>query len=167
MESPHIQQALTLEMIDRRYLHSEWTHVYTDGSATEAVMNVGSGVYLKYPDGRTTSLSSAGGKICSNFTAEKAITEAADHLVNSDTHGNVVILTDSLSTLLVLSSNNSNEVVYWLRDSLGNLSKNTNAILQWIPAHCGIPGNERVDYLAKEGSRRNTVISYAEAKTIL
>jgi hypothetical protein len=75
-------------------------------------------------------LSSAGGKICSNFTAEiKAITEAADHLVNSDTHGNVVILTDSLSTLLVLSSNNSYEVAYRLRDSLGNLSKNTNAIL--------------------------------------
>jgi hypothetical protein len=71
-------------------------------------------VYVKYPDGRTTNLSSAaGGKICSNFTAEiKAITETADHLVNSDTHGNVVILTDSLSTLLVLSSNNSDEVVY-------------------------------------------------------
>jgi hypothetical protein len=49
MESPHIQQALTLEMIDRRYPHSEWTHVYTDGSATEAVRNGGSGVYVKYP----------------------------------------------------------------------------------------------------------------------
>jgi ribonuclease HI len=108
---------------------------------------------MKYPDGRTTSLSSAGGKICSNFTAEiKAITEAADHLVNSDTHGNVVIFTDSLSTLLVLSSNNS--------DDLSSLPvtgqpwqslKEHQRLLQWISAHYGIPGNEREDSPAKEG----------------
>ena len=50
---------LTLALIADRFPHNVWTHVYTDGSAeAEAeAKNSGSGVYIKYPDGETTSLS--------------------------------------------------------------------------------------------------------------
>ena len=43
-------------------------------------------------------------------------------------------------------------------------------VLQWIPAHCGIPGNERADRLAKSGSKQLQPMStstYQEAKTLL
>ena len=38
------KQALTLAMIDEQYPSEAWIHVYTDGSATNAVKNGGAGV---------------------------------------------------------------------------------------------------------------------------
>ena len=42
------------------------------------------------------------------------------------------------------------------------------AVIQWIPAHCDIPGNERADRLAKEGGSKEQTdksLTYLEAKT--
>ena len=52
---------LTLALIADRFLHTAWTHVYTDGSAEEGMKNGGSGVCIRYSDGDTTSLSVPGG----------------------------------------------------------------------------------------------------------
>ena len=57
---------LTLVLITDRFPNIAWTHVYTDGSAEEGTKNGGSGVYIRYSDGDTTSLSVPGGLQCSN-----------------------------------------------------------------------------------------------------
>ncbi|XP_064627880.1 uncharacterized protein LOC135487740 [Lineus longissimus] len=172
IQLPDIQKALTMEHIDRQYPHDRWTLAYTDGSAESAVKNGGSGIYIRYPCGESSTLSVPGGKYCSNFKAEVlAITTAAKHLAQSQmTSPLIAILTDSLSTLQALRSENIESEIKDLKEHLQDLTSNHHVVLQWIPAHCGIPGNERADQLAKEGSLQiqpNGKQSYREITTLL
>ena len=57
----------TLALIADRFPCNVWTHVYTDRSAEKGMKNGGSGVYIRYPNGNTTSLSVPGGLQCSNY----------------------------------------------------------------------------------------------------
>ena len=71
----------TLDLIDEKYNNAEWTHVYTDGSATEAVKDGGSGIFIKYPSGNAKRISIPAGHTCSNYKAELlAIQTALDSL---------------------------------------------------------------------------------------
>ena len=67
---PTQQMDLTLEMIEEKYPQADWTHIYTDGSAEDAVRNGGSGVFVRTLTGQTVSYSNATGRKCSNFKAE-------------------------------------------------------------------------------------------------
>ena len=146
---------LTPALIVDRFPHTAWTHVYTDGSAEEGMKNGGSGVYIRYSDGDTTSLSFPGGLQSSNYRAEiLAICTAAEHLLESGKQiGNIIIFTDSLSTLQTLNSVDPDQTIQGLHSSLAKLTAQHSASLQWVPAHVGLTGNERADRLAKIGSQ--------------
>ena len=59
----------------------------------------------------------------------------------------------------------------YLSKCLGNVVRNTESlVLQWIPAHCRIEGNERADRLAKERSVLEQIesdLTYREVKSII
>ena len=57
-------------MIDEKYPQESWIHVYTDGSATNAVENGGEGILVHFPGGETAEASAATGKHCTNYHAE-------------------------------------------------------------------------------------------------
>ena len=81
-----------------------------------------------------------------------------------------VILTDSKAALQSQISNTSNQPTHQLLKDLQLLPQECTVVLQWIPAHCGIPENKRADRLAKSGSKQLQVLStstYQEAKTLL
>ena len=156
---PIALKASALETIDS--FPTSWIHSYTDGSAFKATINAGYGAVINFPDGDKKEVFNSSGSFCSNYIAEQhAITNAVDHInFHFDTNPlaitDVIIFTDSLSTLDALENGtDTSKDITHLSWSLHNLiSKHQKrVVLQWIPAHTGIPGNERADALAKKGA---------------
>ena len=166
-------KALTMETLDHTYPAKEWAHIFTDGSAEEAVRNGGGGVYMKFPDGRRSSHIVTTGKYSSNFRAEAcALLKAATELNNPETATErTIILSDCRSLLESLqSSRDQSALLVKLRQELAALNSKTQLVVQWIPSHCGVHGNEEADKLSKQGSNQTqpeNPVSYAEAKTLL
>ena len=83
-----------------------------------------------------------------------AIAEALSYIESTD-HINTVILTDSKSSLQHLarctSTFRGTSIAYTVLDNVLRLrSLGKNVILQWIPSHVGLEGNEIADLLAKQ-----------------
>ena len=94
---------------------------------------------------------SATGKYCTNYDAEvKALEQGAQAVIDlTNTNSeDVVFLTDSQSVLDSLAWHGEHN----LRRKLYSILEHRRVVLQWIPAHCGIKGNEHADRLAKQGA---------------
>ena len=64
----------------------------------------------------------------------------------------VVFLTDALLVLEAFE----NDKLPDIENSLYN-SEIKKVVLQWVPSHCGIPGNEEADRLAKKGAQKEQI----------
>ncbi|XP_070176142.1 uncharacterized protein [Littorina saxatilis] len=79
-------------------------------------------------------------------------------------------LKDILSPVRVRTVINTDQSLEELKHQISILARKSTVVLQWIPAHCGISGNEKADELAKNGSKMeqpNHCLSYREAKTLI
>ena len=67
-------------------------------------------------------------------------------------HHDVVVYSDSMSCLQAIEGEDTeNPFICHIMNLLWSLSdKGTHVRFCWVPSHCGIDGNERVDQLAKE-----------------
>ena len=164
--SDQVLKTLTLAALDERYPEESWIRAYTDGSATNAVKSGGAGVHIQYPSGEQEEQALPTGLHCTNYKAEiDALTQAAHTIaMRADRTTQVVFLTDALS---VLQAYNSNRLPS-LKKALNNI-KSLQTVLQWIPSHCGIEGNEKADDLAKLGAEKeqeDNAVSLAELNSI-
>ena len=84
--------------------------MYTDGSATRAVADVGAGVYIRYPEGHTETVAVPTGK---HYGAEVQALEKAAQVIQQSGHDchQVVFLTDALSVLEALSNNKESHLM--------------------------------------------------------
>ena len=132
-QSDTSKRALTLAMIDDHFPDESWIHVYTDGSATNAIKNGGAGVLIKFPTGETETVKAAAGTHCTNYSAEvQALGLAASMVTNSDSEcQQVVFFTDALSVLQVLTADKETE----LHQVLQEVCRNRKVTLQWVPAY--------------------------------
>ena len=113
------------------------------------------------------------GKYSSNYRAEsEALIEAATALRNHrDTYDSkVVLLTDAKSVLQALENSKKTDHNN-LKKALMDLQTSAQeVVLQWIPGHCNIFGNEVADELAKKGSELEQIhqdLNLNETKTII
>jgi len=167
------RKSMTLEHMADAYPQQHWTHAYTDGSAEEATRNGGAGITITLASGKKVQRSIPTGQFCSNYKAEAdALHSAANLLIDNkqDLRPNVVIFSDALSVLQALQNPRIKELNH-LVTALNALQESTGqTVIQWIPSHCNIRGNEEADQLAKEGGQlpqKEQNITFTEAKTIL
>ena len=174
---PHTLKMSALETIDS--YPKDWVHAYTDGSAFKATVNAGSGAIITYPDKETKEISIPCGTFCSNYVAEQeainnTITDIKSKFDTSpETATNIVIFTDSISALQALDSEQDTSRETSKMSQLLNKLMNEHPIkvvLQWIPGHTGLRGNELADTLAKQGAslpQPDVPVSYETAVQII
>ena len=112
-------------------------------------MNGGSGVYIRHADGQTTSLSLPVGQLSTNLGNNSCITSPEDNtrVFEEGSHPDRLALSTPGAHIQL-----PEPAIRDPRESLQDLTVHCKVHLQWIPAHCGIAGNERADSLAKKGS---------------
>ena len=98
--------------------------------------------------------SNATGRKCSIFKAETPALQNAVAYIAEMKPQKTIILTDSKATLQSLTSNTPDQPIHQLLKDLQLIPHECTVVLQWIPAHCGIPGNEGADRLAKSESKQ-------------
>ena len=141
----------------------------TDGSATYAIQDGGAGGIQYLPNEDTIESATAPGKHCTTYAAEvKALSQGPQAILNigGNRKEDVVFLTDSKSVLDAFACHGE----YTLRVKLSKLLESRRVVIQWIPAHCGISGNEKANELAKRGAnmqQENILIKIKQKKTII
>ena len=134
--------------------------VWSDGSASGGTADGGGGAAIYLEDGTEHTVRAPAGAVCSSCGAELVALRAAlaevKRLRCLSRGDRLLICTDSQSALAQLQSGPEAQrsrigADIW-RHLMELAGDGVRAHLQWVPAHCGLPGNERADALAKEAA---------------
>ena len=130
--------------------------VYTEGSKMNERVGAAAVINRHFQNSETTcrQLSKRLPDNSTIFAAEAtAINLALNYYQHmGPVHHDVVIYSDSMSCLQAIEGEDTeNPFISHIMNLLWLLSdKGTHVRFYWVPSHCGIDGNERVDQLAKE-----------------
>ena len=117
-------------MLEEKYPQADWTHIYTDGSAEDAVRNGGSGVFVRVPTGQTVNYTNASGRKCSNFKAETSAVQTEGAYIAEMKPHKTVILTDSKAALQSRISNTAEPPIHQLLKDPQSLPHECTVVLQ-------------------------------------
>jgi ribonuclease HI len=176
-DPPDVKRAAAEETITR--LQGAAIDVYTDGSAVDATRCGGSGALVidNHNLAEYELMAPAGALTCSYRAEMIAISIALQKIFELQQKGlipnagRINLYSDSKSSIQKLASGVSHDqaTAKTITSLLQEISKagNPDITLQWIPSHCGIPGNERADGIAKNATQLDqqaAPIDYSTAK---
>lgn len=161
-----------LEHIDNHY--KEHHKIYTDGSKRKGK----TGAAAIFPSRKISQEVRLNSKISTMSIELTAINLAIENIIcQRPPDGNYVIFTDSLASALAIKNNKKNtknrkEMIDNIGKLIENRRKNGQTItICWIPAHCGIAGNESADLAAKNAAEQETIhninLSTSEMKALI
>ena len=133
--------------------------IYTDGSADAGTTDGGAGVIVTQGDPAALEILETmmvrGAPRTSSYEEEVSAMDSAlvwikDHCDETE---KVTICTDSLSLCQALSALNED-----VDQTMQRISQcKADISIQWVSAHCGIPGNEAADQAAKDATKLDNV----------
>ena len=130
---------------------------YTDGSKSQCGAT-GAGVFIE--GAHEISANEPLGKTASVFQAEVRAIEMASNLLldNKVDNKNIVIRVDNQAALKAVSSQRcTKKTVMGCQSALQKLGRRNRVLLEWVPGHSDIPGNDRADLEAKKGAQRSPI----------
>lgn len=166
-----VLKLLALETIHTRFPEQQWLHIFTDGSLLPNQIGAGAGATC-----RLFSFYKPLGFGTTNFDGEvEAICTTLQNLLYRITQfQQAVILSDSRAAILAITSTltpKSQQILECWKCLFHLNTLKKKVVLQWIPAHCGLIGNDSADYLAKKGcniiQKPATQLSYHATKRII
>ena len=128
---------------------------YTDGSKLRDGRAGAGGAVLE--GGEATNFNAPLGTVATVFQAEvKAIHMATDHLLGEEISGRLVIFrVDNQAAIIALGSRRStSKMVIECASALNDLSQRNQVLIEWVPGHAGVHGNELADVEAKRGAQK-------------
>ena len=148
------------------------TVIYTDGSCKDGTEDGGAAAVVttgsaRYPI-ELEVLQKKGSRYTCSYDEEKAAMNLAlDWMLKNSKSSDAVICTDSQSLVLSIENRQAN-----VSDILKKLQQlKGRVIIQWIPGHSNIPGNELADKYAKEiaqnGEAAISPLSFNTARAII
>ena len=144
-------------------------HIYTNGSTNTNQEGGGAGVYAEDNEGNVMLRKAfPAGALSSSYSAEAVAMLQAVRWIEEAMPLSCLICTDSMSLVDAIDKNNWKDPDECLKQIKTTISRLTTHItLLWIPSHCGIPGNDEADELAKQGSdmpQDNVGVSHKSVK---
>ncbi|GFX63928.1 uncharacterized protein LOC103524116 [Trichonephila clavipes] len=147
-------RSVGLATIQERYLDQDWLHVFTDGSVTASFGRVRAGAFSN-----SFNLKEPFSAWSDNFDGDIFALYMAFRVICATPGQNIVIFIYSQAAIKTVSGNNlsPSKLEFECKQLINSfLCTEREVVLQWIPSHCGIYGNEHAYKLAKEVSTLHT-----------
>ena len=139
-------------------LPSNTWQIFTDGSKQGNSTGAGFTVFKHLTEHHAIHFSL--GTIATVYQCELfAINMGANWAINNvNPHSDIVIFSDSQAVIKALNNHQvKSRMILETINSLNILGSNNKVSIHWIPGHEGVPGNERADELARQGSSERPI----------